>query len=162
MSCIKKVYIPETTSTNTILKELCRDGAKNGLMVYTYNQTKGYGRQGKHWYSEKDNSITMSISLLQPPLLPEFPLSIIAGVAVLRAVSFYTCATLSIKWPNDILLNGRKLCGISCERVFLGDGGYAIVGIGVNVNNSNFPKELSDIATSLFLETDNKWDIMQP
>ncbi|MCL2236218.1 MAG: biotin--[acetyl-CoA-carboxylase] ligase, partial [Defluviitaleaceae bacterium] len=83
-----------------------------------------------------------------------------AGVAVLQAL-WEVCGglPLKIKWPNDILLNGKKLCGISCEKIFVGGKQIIVLGIGLNVNNIDFPGELAETATSLRLATGRDWDL---
>lgn len=154
---MRRIFLEKTPSTNTFLKEICKEGGTHGLVVYTWNQMSGYGRRGKFWHSESDSNIAFSIAL-KPPPNADMPMSIVAGVAVRNAVLAFIApkATLKIgiKWPNDIMVLNRKLCGISCEGV----GNFLVLGIGINVNNTEFPGDLSRTATSLRLETGIKWD----
>jgi len=156
---MRRVFVDEVGSTNTFLKDLCRNGAQHGTAVYSWNQLSGYGRRGKFWFSEPDKNIALSIALKPPPDADFVPFSIVAGVAVHEALS-PLCPNLAIKWPNDILADGRKFCGISCERIFTQENLY-IIGIGVNVNNTEFPGDLADSATSLLAQTGAEWDLHQ-
>jgi len=157
---MRRIYLEQAESTNTYLKDLCRAGVEHGTVVYTWNQLSGYGRRGRYWHSEADKNIAMSIVLKLLPTDINLPMSIVAGVAVhwvlLKAVS-----AVSIKWPNDIMIDSRKLCGISCEKINGANGQFFVVGAGINVNNGEFPAELADTATSLYLHTGTEWD-MQP
>lgn len=151
------IFLEETDSTNTYLKQLCRDGAEHETVVYTYNQLSGYGRHGKYWHSEKDKSLAMSL-LLQPSSICSLPpISIAMGVAVHNVICKIT--SVRIKWPNDILANFRKICGISCECMFVDGRAHIILGIGINVNNVSFPGDLAQTATSLKMETGQEWDV---
>jgi len=156
-----KICLPETASTNTYLKELCAAGDAHGAVVYTWNQLSGYGRHGRYWYSNGAENIAVSIAL-KPPCNADFaPFSIVAGVAVARTLAVHAELDIGIKWPNDILLDGHKLCGISCERISFNHGVYFVVGIGINVNNTQFPDELAATATSLRISTDREWDAVR-
>src|SRR5262245_65946060 len=102
----------ETTSTNDLVEKLARDGAKEGVVVFAESQTKGRGRLGRHWVSPKGKGLWFSI-LLRPKLRPQAAtqLTIGAATAVVRALRRQTGIRTDIKWPNDILVNGRKLVG---------------------------------------------------
>lgn len=145
-------------STNNFAKSLAQLGAVNGTTVISEVQTQGKGRMGRSFYSPLGMGIYMSV-ILRPKLSVEHSLLITscAAVAVAEAIEKISGIECRIKWVNDIYVGSKKLCGILTEAsVDVEQGGleYAIVGIGINVQNVNFPKSLSDIATSLKLETD--------
>lgn len=122
------------------------DAGRDGLLVTARRQTAGRGRQGRLWFSPRDDNIYMTITLAHP----DPRLCLVAGVAVREAlVSLLEGASARIKWPNDILVLGRKVCGILCQT----RGSIAAIGIGVNVNQTTWPDELKDTAVSLKLAT---------
>jgi len=153
------MHLPETASTNTYLKELAVTSDIHGTAVYTWNQLSGYGRHGRYWFSDGANSIAVSIGLKAPSDAEFAPMSIVAGLAVAQAISGFANLDVGLKWPNDIMLDGGKVCGISCERISAEAGAYFVLGIGVNVNNAQFPNELAAVATSLFIKTGRKWSV---
>lgn len=141
----------ETSSTNDIVDKLARDGVGEGVVVFAESQTKGRGRLGRKWISPAGQGLWFSV-LLRPSLPPASitQLTIAAATAVARAVRDQTALTPQIKWPNDILFDGKKAVGILTELSAEVDSvRYAILGIGVDVNLTQFPPELSAIATSL-------------
>jgi BirA family biotin operon repressor/biotin-[acetyl-CoA-carboxylase] ligase len=152
-------------STNTLaLEAAARPGdpvesAPEGAVFLADEQTAGRGRSGHFWHSEPGNGIYCSF-LLRPPMSPADALwlSLIAGVAVQDAVREVTGLHPDIRWPNDLLLNEKKVAGILTEmssettRVQ-----YAVIGIGINVNHAGFPPELGHSSTSLRLETGKEW-----
>lgn len=141
-------------STNDELLRRADDGAPEGLVVATEEQTAGRGRLGRSWWDAPGRSLLFSL-LLRPTIpLARFPLLWIAmACAVTEAGSEASGSTLSVKWPNDVLHEGRKLCGILAEARpgRLGGGHVLVVGTGINVNQraDDFPAELSGRATSL-------------
>jgi len=156
---MRRIYLEETASTNTHLKDLCRKNPEHGLAVYSFNQMSGYGRQGKFWHGEQGKSIALSVALKCHGNADSAPFSIAAGVAVCKALSAMGL-DVAIKWPNDILSGDKKLCGILCERIFVGDTDFYVVGIGINVNNTHFPGELAATATSMKLaQSAAFWDL---
>jgi len=145
-------------STNNFAKSLAQLGAAHGTAVVSEVQTNGKGRMGRSFYSPMGMGVYMSV-ILRPKLSVEDSLLITscAAVAVAEAVEKIAGVECSIKWVNDIYAGKKKLCGILTEAsVDVEQGGleYAIVGMGINVQNVTFPKELADIATSVRLETD--------
>lgn len=148
------------SSTNSAATEAALMDAPEGSVFVAEQQTAGRGR-GKHdWASEKSVGIYCSV-LLRPTLPPSemLPLSLAAGLAVQAAVQeIDPDAQPDLKWPNDLLIGGKKFCGILTEmnaepmRVR-----YVVVGIGINVNQTNFPSELQPIATSLRMATGREW-----
>lgn len=145
-------------STNNFAKSLAQLGAVHGTTVISEVQTQGRGRMGRSFYAPLGMGIYMSI-VLRPELSVEHSLLITscAAVAVAEAIEKIAGIDCKIKWVNDIYAGKKKLCGILTEAaVNVEQGGleYAIVGIGVNVQNVTFPKGISDIATSIRMETD--------
>jgi BirA family biotin operon repressor/biotin-[acetyl-CoA-carboxylase] ligase len=149
--------IQETTSTNDVVEKLARDGVKEGVVVFAESQTKGRGRLGRRWHSPPGKGLWFSV-LLRPDLRPPAAtqLTIAAATALARAIRQQTQALLEIKWPNDIMVQGKKAAGILTElRAELDRINYLIVGIGVNVNFEphEFLPELRQVATSLKIAT---------
>ena len=148
-------YKKEVDSTNDEAKRLALNGANEGLVVVANNQTKGKGRLGKSWISIADKNIYMSI-ILRPNITPiEAPcLTLVVGLAVLNVINNMTELSASIKWPNDIIINNKKVCGILTEiSAEIYNIKFAVVGIGVNVNSAEFDAEIKHKSTSLLLET---------
>ncbi|HSU56486.1 MAG TPA: biotin--[acetyl-CoA-carboxylase] ligase [Candidatus Dormibacteraeota bacterium] len=146
----------QTTSTNDVVEKLAKDGVKEGAVVFAEAQTKGRGRLGRKWMSPSGKGLWFSI-LLRPALPPQDTtrLTVASATALRRAIQNETGLEPQIKWPNDILLNGRKVAGILTElSAELDRVKYIILGIGVDVNQSEFPPELRRIATSLRMEAD--------
>ncbi len=148
----------ETTSTNDIIEKLARDGVKEGAVVFAESQTKGRGRLGRKWMSPTKKGLWFSV-LLRPDLRPmqTTQLTVAAATALARAIRIETGIKPEIKWPNDILIKGRKVAGILTElNAELDHVKYIILGVGVdvNLNAGEFPTELRSIATSLKVEGD--------
>lgn len=148
-------FAAETTSTNDWLKTLAKEGAKEGTLCLADHQSAGKGRLGRTWSEPAGTAVTMSL-LLRPAFSPEKAamLTLVMGLAVsqaLEGMGFFT----TIKWPNDVVLDKKKVCGILTEMSVREDGriDYVIIGVGINVNVPSFPQELEDKATSLFLQT---------
>lgn len=148
------VHYFRTDSTNDVALSLAAQGEAHGTVILAEEQTAGRGRLGRSWYSEKSSGIYASI-ILRPPLAPAAApvLTLMAGVATQRAVNTVTGLPVDIRWPNDLLLNGKKVCGILTEMSAELDRLHAVVlGIGLNVNHREMPPELKEIATSLRME----------
>lgn len=147
----------QTTSTNDVVEKLARDGVKEGVVVFAESQTKGRGRLGRVWTSPVRKGLWFSI-LLRPDLRPQetTQLTIAAATAIWRAIHAETGISAEIKWPNDILIRGRKVVGILTELSAEVDRvKHVTLGIGVDVNltASEMPAELRKIATSLRIES---------
>src|SRR5476651_572512 len=147
----------ETTSTNDIVEKLARDGVKEGVVVFAESQTKGRGRLGRKWISPAHKGLWFSI-LLPPDLRPQetTQLTVASATALRRAIQTETGLKPEIKWPNDILIGGKKVAGILTElSAELDKIRYVILGIGIDVNldANEFPAELKKMATSLKIET---------
>lgn len=148
-------------STNKKAGLLAREGAPHGTLVTADVQEAGVGRRGRSWSSEKDAGIYMSM-VLRPEIDTNYAsmLTLVAAMAVQKAME-QMCETEvpMIKWPNDIVLNKKKVCGILTELFLVGaDIDFVIVGIGINVNNKVFPEEISETASSFFLELGREID----
>jgi BirA family biotin operon repressor/biotin-[acetyl-CoA-carboxylase] ligase len=140
-------------STNEEALKLAREGKAEGSVVIAEEQLSGRGRLGRSWHSEKNAGIYLSV-LCYPDLVPRMAplLSLLAAVAASRAIERVSGLPTDIKWPNDILVQGRKCCGILLEmQADLDRIRHAVLGIGINVNQRLFPEELQQKATSLFL-----------
>ena len=148
------VVLKSVDSTNEELKRRARDGAISGIVVASESQTGGKGRLGRSWKSDPGG---LFFSLLLRPELPPAELSSItlaAGLAVCLAVREYTGLDARIKWPNDIIIGNKKLCGILTEMAAQSDIiEYVIIGIGINVNNREFPEEIRAKTVSLREQT---------
>jgi BirA family biotin operon repressor/biotin-[acetyl-CoA-carboxylase] ligase len=145
----------KTDSTNSVAMALAARGEEHGTVVVAEEQTAGRGRFGRVWYSEKSSGIYVSV-ILRPALAPSAApmLTLMAGLAVHRAIETSTGLAADIRWPNDVLVSGRKVCGILTEMSAELDRLHAVVlGIGINVNHREIPDELKPIATSLRIET---------
>ena len=147
------------SSTNTEAMAAAAAGEPEGAVFLAEEQTSGRGRGGHNWDSGPSVGIYCSV-ILRPKLTPSdaLLLSLLAGIAVSDAVARVTGLHPDLKWPNDVLLNGKKFCGILTEmnaeatRVR-----YVVIGIGINVNHTLFPADLEAIATSLRLESGREW-----
>lgn len=153
----KAVLLTSTLSTQGDVLKLAEQGQAEGAVVIAEEQTGGRGRFGRQWFSPPGKGIWMSV-LLRPdlPLQHTPQLTLLTGVAVCRAVRACSGADAGIKWPNDLLIDGRKVCGILLESTVEDhEVRYCIAGIGVDVNfdPEDYPEDLTTIATSLKMET---------
>ena len=151
------IYYPETTSTNDVAIELAEKGAEEGTVILADNQTMGRGRRGRKWLAPPKTCILASM-ILRPALLLRYVniITPIAVTSVAKAINTITKSDACIKWPNDVIINERKVCGVLTEtRMKMGSISFVVVGIGVNVNiaKDDIPDEISDIATSLSIES---------
>lgn len=156
----KSIFVfKETDSTNIQAKAGGEKGESHGTLYVAESQSAGRGRRGKSWESPAGESIYMSL-LLRPELPPvKAPmLTLVMALAVARTIREQTGAEALIKWPNDIVVQGRKICGIltemSTEMTWIN---YVVIGIGINVNQNEFPEELKDCASSLKMETGRRF-----
>jgi BirA family biotin operon repressor/biotin-[acetyl-CoA-carboxylase] ligase len=149
------VYLEETESTNTVALGMAAGGAAEGTLVVAEKQTSGRGRRSRDWHSPGHEGIYASF-ILRPAMSPfDAPkVNALAAVALAEGLLSLTNLGVRIKWPNDILINGRKAAGILTEIASEMDSvNYLVIGIGVNVNMTCFPEHLKDRATSLLIET---------
>ena len=146
----------ETTSTNDVIEKLARDSVKEGVVVFAEAQTKGRGRLGRKWVSPARKGLWFSV-LLRPDLRPQeaTQLTVAAATALCRAIASHTALKAEVKWPNDILIRGKKAAGILTElHAEVDRVQHVILGIGVdvNLNAGDFPSEMRKLATSLKME----------
>lgn len=150
----------ETGSTNNDIKKAAEEGASEGLVIVADTQNGGRGRRGRAWQSPAGTSIAVSL-LLRPDIRPENAsmVTLVSALAVAKTMNEIIPGACSIKWPNDVLLNKKKVCGILTEMTAEPEVvHYLVPGIGINVNQEDFPEEIRDIATSILLETGGKYD----
>ena len=146
------IYLRETDSTNIYCKNLSRDQFSTGTVVLTDNQTKGRGQYGKKWISDKNKNLTFT-AVFKPKSGDRLALLTLASALSIKYVlQEYTDATIQIKWPNDVIANGKKIAGLLTECVFNGaEIDRVLIGIGINVAQKNFVQSLQDSVTSLQL-----------
>lgn len=147
-------YFQEIDSTNLEAKRLGEQNTPHGTIVIAEKQTAGRGRRGKGWESPSGSSIYMTI-LLRPELEPTHApmLTLVMAMAVTKAIQQETELEAKIKWPNDVVVNGKKVVGILTEMSTEIDYiNHVVIGVGINVNTQKFPEEISATATSLALE----------
>jgi BirA family transcriptional regulator, biotin operon repressor / biotin---[acetyl-CoA-carboxylase] ligase len=159
----KIIHYFRAESTNTVALELGPQEGPHGTAVIAEEQTAGRGRMGRAWYSEKRSGIYVSV-LLRPPLSPAAApiLTLMAGIAACEAVRSVTGLPMDIRWPNDLLVNGKKVCGILTEMEAELDRLHKVVlGIGINVNHREMPQELRAMATSLAIEAQQRYSRLQ-
>lgn len=155
----KQVFcFPEIDSTNEEAKRQAQQGATHGTLYVSDKQNGGKGRLGRVWENPAKTALSFSL-LLRPDAPPAqvSNLTLLTGLAVRRAIKTVTGCDAGIKWPNDIVIGTKKVCGILTEMTAEVDRvHFAVVGIGVNVNNESFPEELAIKATSLRIENQDQ------
>ena len=157
--------LSETSSTNTVAMEMSADSPPNGSVILTYHQTQGKGQKGNQWESKAGLNLTFSI-ICFPDFLPLsrlYELSKIACLAVRACVEqWLPNQEVLIKWPNDVLLNRKKVAGILIENQLEGTHiQTSVVGIGLNVNQHVFSREIEKTATSLSLVAKREFNLEQ-
>ncbi|MFD2445832.1 biotin--[acetyl-CoA-carboxylase] ligase [Bacillus sp. CGMCC 1.16607] len=149
-------YEESVDSTQKVAHRLANENTPEGTIIVAEEQTSGRGRMDRKWHSPKYTGIWMSVILRPKVVLAKAPqLTLIAAVAVVQAIEEMTDLSPQIKWPNDILINGKKMTGILTELQAESDRIHSIIiGMGINVNQlkADFPEELHDIATSIAIE----------
>lgn len=144
------VYVPECHSTNTLASELCQlTSATEGTIVITDNQIKGRGQRGNLWLSDPHKNLTFSLIVRPTFLRPvdQFYLTMVISLALRDFLTHRISDAIKIKWPNDILIDDKKVCGILIENMLSKETiQYSVVGIGLNVNQDSF---LIEAATSM-------------
>ena len=148
-------YYQSVDSTNEEIRRRAADGAGEGFTAVGEEQTAGRGRRGRSWKSPAGEALYFSV-LLRPPLAPEnlSMLTLVKGLSIAEAVRERTGLSAAIKWPNDLVIGGKKVSGTLTEAI-LWDGKVegVVTGTGINVNNEFFPGEIAERATSLKTET---------
>lgn len=152
------LYFDTIDSTNTKAQELAEKGYQSGTLVVADKQESGKGRRGRSWVSPSSTGIFMTL-MIKPDINPNNAsmLTLVAALAVAKAITSVTGEEAMIKWPNDIVVNGKKVCGILTEMNAQFDYiNHIVVGIGINVHNESFPEEISQMASSLMIEAGGK------
>lgn len=152
------LYFDTIDSTNTKAQELAEKGYQSGTLVVADKQESGKGRRGRSWVSPSGTGIFMTL-MIKPDINPNNAsmLTLVAALAVAKAITSVTGEKALIKWPNDIVVNGKKVCGILTEMNAQFDYiNHIVVGIGINVHNESFPEEISQMASSLMIEAGGK------
>jgi BirA family transcriptional regulator, biotin operon repressor / biotin---[acetyl-CoA-carboxylase] ligase len=149
------VWLRSTASTMNDAAELAAQNEPHGTVVVAEEQTAGIGRHGHSWHSERGAGLYLSIIIrlpFPPDVLPLLTMAL--GLGAQQAVEDFCGVRCDIRWPNDLLFNEKKLAGIMVQSA---EKGVLIAGIGINVNHTAFPEELSSIATSLRIETGREY-----
>lgn len=152
------LYFDTIDSSNTKAQELAEKGYPSGTLVVADKQESGKGRRGRSWVSPSGTGIFMTL-MIKPDINPNNAsmLTLVAALAVAKAITSVTGEEAMIKWPNDIVVNGKKVCGILTEMNAQFDYiNHIVVGIGINVHNESFPEEISQMASSLMIEAGGK------
>lgn len=152
-------FAKETDSTNIWGKQLAKDGAPHGTIVVTEYQSKGKGRFDRKWMAAPGSSVMFTI-IVKPEIPPVCApmLTLVIGLSIAQAVEKLGVSS-SIKWPNDVVVSGKKICGTLTEMGLDGNKiRYVLIGSGINVNTEKVPEELQEKATSLYIETGKTFD----
>ena len=152
------LYFDTIDSTNTKAQELAEKGYPSGTLVVADKQESGKGRRGRSWVSPSGTGLFMTL-MIKPDINPNNAsmLTLVAALAVAKAITSVTGEEAMIKWPNDIVVNSKKVCGILTEMNAQFDYiNHIVVGIGINVHNESFPEEISQMASSLMIEAGGK------
>ena len=145
------IYVDKTTSTNDEAKKLAEEGAVEGTVVIAGEQSVGRGRLGREWISPK-GGVWLSVVLRPPSMRPIQKLTLVAGLSVTKTFNGLYGVNAVLKWPNDVIVNGKKICGVLAEGAFEGEVPlYIVIGIGINANFDlqPLPKSLRTSATSI-------------
>ena len=150
----KILYLPETKSTNN---DIWENFNNDHLIIITDNQTAGRGQRGSEWISQQFKSLTFSIGILDDNKNSKL-ISLKSAISIAKTINNLTSLDALIKWPNDILINNKKVAGILTESKIKNNKRIINIGIGINVNNeSNELKNVDQPATSLMIESNNKF-----
>jgi BirA family biotin operon repressor/biotin-[acetyl-CoA-carboxylase] ligase len=155
----KIIHRNEIDSTNDEARRLVERGFGEGTVVIAGSQTKGRGKPGSSWYSPDGQGVYLSV-IVKPYVNPKdlFPLTLLGAKAVINTIHNVSGLSAIMKFPNDVRLHQKKICGVLVERI---RPGFLIIGIGVNVNNppGSLPADLEDKATSLKIESGRDYDL---
>ena len=152
-------FVKRTDSTNLVAKRRADKGLPHGTLAVAEYQSAGRGRLGRSWQVPRGTSVMMSLLLL-PEFEPKYAsmLTIVMGLSVAQAVKKMGFDA-TIKWPNDVVVSHKKICGILTEMAVEGNKiRNVVIGVGINVNIKKFPEEMADKATSLYLEAGHEFD----
>ena len=153
---LKTYYFKILDSTNIKAREFAKKG-KFDSVILAERQTKGKGRFKRQWFSDF-GGLYMTIIIKIKDVDKAKYLTFIAAVSTAKTIRNITGLNALVKWPNDVLIDDRKICGILTETIS-GRENYALIGIGANINQKKFPANISDKATSLFLKTNKRYNI---
>lgn len=151
-------YLKETDSTNNDAKRCMEEGGVHGTLIVAERQTAGRGRRGKLWESPEGTAVYMTIGM-RPEFAPDkvSMLTLVMALSVAEAIEEQSGLEAGIKWPNDVVVNKRKVCGILTEMILEAEYIRCVVtGVGINVNQAAMPEEIAQTATSLFIEKGEK------
>ena len=138
---MKKIHFKTINSTNTYLKENYKD-LPNFTCVSSAHQSQGHGRYNRSWESNNNENLMFSILIKNKKLIEKFSsISLAIATCILKMLTSYKIKNISIKWPNDVYVNDKKICGILLEGIA---NECLIIGVGLNVNQTNFSKEIED------------------
>ena len=152
------IHFDEIDSTNNYLKNSYKL-LDNFTFATADYQSSGKGRNDRVWSSNKGENLMFSLLIKDIPLLKKYSaLSIVSAVEIAMLLESYGVKNVSIKWPNDVYVNDKKICGILLEGQILE---YLVIGVGLNVNQKHFPNDLRRPATSLSLECDKEFDLLK-
>jgi BirA family biotin operon repressor/biotin-[acetyl-CoA-carboxylase] ligase len=152
------IFLESVGSTNNYAKKIAEEGAASGTLVIAEEQTGGKGRRGRTWTAAPGSNVMMTL-LLRPEIQPEHAsmLTLLMALAVAGGIRKMTGLDARIKWPNDVVVNGKKICGILTEMNTEVDYiNYVVIGTGINVNQEAFPEEIAHMAGSLYGELGQK------
>ncbi|MEJ2719024.1 MAG: biotin--[acetyl-CoA-carboxylase] ligase [Deltaproteobacteria bacterium] len=157
------IIVEEAESTQDLARDMAEQGESDGLAIMALHQTRGRGRLGRSWISPPGKNLALSL-ILRPDLAPAqgVLLGLLSSIAAAATIEDRGVPAAELRWPNDVLVRGRKIAGILPEARIQGPVlEYVIIGIGMNVNTeiSDFPAELRSFVTSLFICTGTKWGI---
>lgn len=157
---INRIDYQEIDSTNLEAARLATDGAAEGTLVVADSQTAGRGRRGRVWESPQGEAVYMSLILRpQAEAAQVSGLTLVMALAVAQALESLEIVGCRIKWPNDLVMNGKKLCGILTElHMEQGKVGDVVIGVGINVSQTNFASEIASVATSIYQESGKRID----
>jgi BirA family biotin operon repressor/biotin-[acetyl-CoA-carboxylase] ligase len=155
-------YLPVLDSTNRVALELARSGEVQGTLVITDHQTKGRGRYDRRWTSPPGRGLLFSL-ILRPDMSPSavLPVTLAFSLSIANTLETIVRQKAEVKWPNDVLVDGRKICGILSEGSSrMGKSDFVVVGIGINVNTreDEFASDIRGTATSCHVLTQNEYD----
>lgn len=156
------VYETCMDSTNAVAKRVGRENVTNGTVVITKKQTAGRGRRGRNWISPEGNCYFSMLLRPNMQVSNASQITLVVAMALVKAVEQISDLKPQIKWPNDVVIDGKKLCGILTESS-IGEYGldYVIVGVGVNVNQRDFDEEIKNMATSIVVQCGREMDCPQ-
>ena len=152
------ICLDTVDSTNRYARQLAREGAAHGTLVMAREQTAGRGRRGRSWISPAGDGLFMSLILRPGSYEAAKGLSLQAALAVARAIARVTGLVARIKWPNDVVIAGRKVCGMILEMDACEGGLSVVLGVGINLHQRDFPEEIAQTASSLDLLSGTRTD----